>query len=302
MNIVKTTAVGIVVSAAIFLCLSLSARTAASAVAPDLKVTKTCAVNGPQSVLCTVTVSNIGTAASVSPITLTDVVSGAPSNGLFTGGGGTLPISCTPGAGPILPISCHAAASLAPSQSKTALFSFKLPNGGSFTNCATVTEGTSVGTNPDPNPANNTHICASVTVQSANAPDLQVAKTCVVNGPHSVLCTVTVTNIGTAASVSPITLTDVVSGAPSNGLYTGAGGTLPISCTPGAGPILPISCHAAASLAPSQSKTALFSFKLPNGGSFTNCATVTEGTSVGTNPDPNPANNTHICASVTVAP
>ena len=33
-------------------------------------------------------------------------------------------------------------------------------------NCVTVTEGASPGTPSDPNPANNTHICASVTVPS----------------------------------------------------------------------------------------------------------------------------------------
>jgi hypothetical protein len=290
----STRIVPVLIATATLMFAALWSTPASAAPAPDLKVTKTCVVTG-QSVLCTVTVSNIGTAASVSPITLTDVASGAPSNGLIVGAGGTLPISCTPGAGPILPITCHAATSLAPNQSKTALFSFKLPTGGSFTNCATVTEPQIATTLPDPNPANNTNICTPViNVPPPNGPDLKVTKTCAVTG-HSVLCTVTVKNIGTAASVSPINLTDTVSGAPSNGLYTGAGGTLPISCTPGAGPILPITCHAAASLAPNQSKTALFSFKLPHGGHFINCATVT-------NPDPNPANNTHICASVTVAP
>jgi len=132
----------------------------------DLSVTKTCAVNGPQSVLCTVTVTNLGPLPSVSPISISDIVTGAPSNGIYTGAGGTLPISCSPGAGPILPIACTANTSLAPSQSKNALFSFKLPSGGSFMNCVTVTEGASPGTPSDPNPANNTHICASVTVPS----------------------------------------------------------------------------------------------------------------------------------------
>lgn len=138
--------------------------TALAQIGPDLKVTKVCA-NGPlQSVLCTVTVTNIGSVPSVSPLSLTDVVTGAPANALFTGGGGTLPISCTPGAGPVLPIACSANIALLPNQPKTALFSFKLPTGGSFTNCATVTQAQNAATLPDPNPANNTNICTTITV------------------------------------------------------------------------------------------------------------------------------------------
>ena len=37
----------------------------------------------------------------------------------------------------------------------------------------------------------------------AAGPDLSVAKSCAVNGPQAVLCTVTVTNIGNVASVAP---------------------------------------------------------------------------------------------------
>jgi hypothetical protein len=267
---------------------------------PDLSVTKTCAINGPQSVLCTVTVTNIGTAASVNPMHLADVVSGAPSNGQYVGAGGTLPISCSPGAGPILPISCNANTSLTPGQSKNALFAFHLPTGGTFTNCATVTEGSNPGTSPDPNPGNNTNICTTITVPNPLHPDLSVTKTCAVTAPQYVHCIITVTNNGTAASVSPMHLADLVTSAPSNGQFVGGGGTLPISCSPGAGPILPISCNANASLAPGQSKNALFDFRLPTGGTFTNCATVTEGSNPGTAPDPNPGNNTNICTTITV--
>lgn len=150
------------IGAAIFL-VSLPV-TAQAQIGPDLKVTKVCA-NGPlQSVLCTVTVTNIGSVPSVSPLSLTDVVTGAPANALFTGGGGTLPISCSPGAGPVLPIACSANISMLPNQPKTALFSFKLPTGGSFTNCATVTQAQNAATLPDPNPANNTNICTTITV------------------------------------------------------------------------------------------------------------------------------------------
>ena len=108
-------------------------------------------------------------------------------------------------------------------------------------------------------------IALPVTAQAQTVPDLQVTKVCV-NGPlQSVLCTVTVTNLGTVPSFSPLKLTDVVTGAPADALFTGAGGTLPISCSPGAGPVLPIACSANISLPPNQPKTALFSFKLPTG-------------------------------------
>ena len=74
---------------------------------------------------------------------------------------------------------------------------------------------------------------------------------------------------------------------------------MPISCTPGAGPITPISCNANTVLQPgsANSKTALFSFHLPTGGTMTNCATVTTPQA-----DPAPANNTNICSTVTVPP
>lgn len=133
-----------------------------------MKVTKVCA-NGPlQSVLCTVTVTNIGTVPSVSPLSLTDVITGAPANALFTGGGGTLPISCSPGAGPVLPIACSANISLLPNQPKTALFSFKFPTGATFTNCATVTQGQNPLGTSDPNPANNTNICTTIVVPGSS--------------------------------------------------------------------------------------------------------------------------------------
>lgn len=141
-----------------------------------------------------------------------------------------------------------------------------------------------------------------VTAQAQPVPDLSVTKVCFNQPLQSVLCTVTVTNLGAVPSVSPLKLTDVVSGAPANALFTGAGGTLPISCSPGAGPVLPIACSANIALLPNQQKTALFSFKLPMGGSFTNCATVTQQNAAGTLLDPNPANNTNICTTVTVPP
>jgi uncharacterized repeat protein (TIGR01451 family) len=143
----------------------------------------------------------------------------------------------------------------------------------------------------------NNHACVNATVTSG--PDVSATKNCVVNGPQSVYCTITVTNNGTTPTTSPMHIADVVSGAPSNATLTGGGGTLGTSCTPGAGPITPISCNANTSLLPgsANSKTATFSFHLPTGGTMTNCATVTTPQT-----DPNPGNNTNICSTVTVPP
>ncbi len=134
---------------------------------PDLSVVNACAVNGPQSVLCTVTVTNIGGVPSVAPLTLVDTPS-APAGSTYTGGGGSLPISCALGAGPVLPISCTANKSLQPGESGTALFSFTVPKGGRFGNCVTVSASQNAATLPDPNPTNNTNICTSINVPSTS--------------------------------------------------------------------------------------------------------------------------------------
>jgi hypothetical protein len=47
------------------------------------------------------------------------------------------------------------------------LFSFKLPTGGTMTNCATVTTPQT-----DPSPGNNTNICSTVTVPPPQAPTM----------------------------------------------------------------------------------------------------------------------------------
>lgn len=130
-----------------------------------------------------------------------------------------------------------------------------------------------------------------------NGPDLSVTKTCAANGPQSILCTVTVTNIGAAPTLAPLTLSDTPS-APAGSTYTGAGGSLPISCSLGAGPVLPIPCSANISLQPQQSGTALFSFHVPDGGAFSNCVTATIPRNAANPGDLSPADNTDICTSL----
>ncbi|TXT39702.1 MAG: hypothetical protein FD135_2014 [Comamonadaceae bacterium] len=267
----------------------------------DLGVTKTCAINGAQSVLCTVTVTNNGLAASVSPISLSDIVSGAPADATYTGAGGTLPISCTPGAGPITPIACSANVSLAPSESKDALFSFSLPQGGTFTNCATVLQGNS-GTQPEANTADNTNICTTITVPppgTTTGADLVVTKNCALDpshGPQAVYCDVTVHNNGPLASGSPITVIDTPVSPPAGTLFTSSSGSF--MCSQTAGPVpASMACTYNGSIPVGQNGTTFYYFNLPQGGTFQNCATASQGSSV---VDPNPANNTNICATVVV--
>lgn len=138
---------------------------------PDLSVTKVCVVNAPQSVLCTVTIKNIGQVPSVSPLTLTDTPT-APAGSTYTGAGSNtgLPVSCSLGAGPVLPIPCTASKSMQPGESADVLFSFKVPSGGQFKNCVSVSQGSNAATPSDPNPANNTNICTTVDVPGGGGP------------------------------------------------------------------------------------------------------------------------------------
>lgn len=153
---------------ALFSLMALGAGTAfaQALIGPDLNVTKVCVVTAPQSVLCTVTIKNTGQVPSVSPLSLTDTPT-APPGSTYTGAGSNtgLPIGCSLGAGPVLPIPCTANKSLQPGESADALFSFKVPQGGTFRNCVTVSQGSNAATLPDPNLANNTNICTKIDTQ-----------------------------------------------------------------------------------------------------------------------------------------
>ena len=284
--------------------------------AADLSVTNACVAPAYAGVTCTVTIKNLGAGPSTAPIKIVDTINGAAADGYLAGAGGSLlPLTgCSPAqGGPIAPRTCTFNTSLAPGESKFFFFAFGFQHGGtiqggSFTsNCATVTEATGSGISPDPNPANNTNICASVISPPAPAADLSVTNSCKAPPYAGVTCTVTITNVGNGPSTAPITIVDTINGAAADGYLAGAGGSLlPLTgCSPAqGGPIAPRTCTFNTSLAPGESKFFFFAFGFQHGGtvqggSFTNnCATVTEATTSGA-PDPNPANNTHICASVT---
>lgn len=133
---------------------------------------------------------------------------------------------------------------------------------------------------------------------SATGPDLKVTKQCVSNGPHSVMCTVTVTNIGNMPSSSPVTLVDTPVAARGGSATYRSGGQLASGCTPSLlDPLGPTECIGQAPILPGQTVTARFGFELPAGGLFTNCVTVTQARQPGSRLDPVPANNTDICTT-----
>lgn len=137
----------------------VAAAVSAQPPAPDLRVEKSCRVDGPQSVLCTVTITNIGARATSSTINLTDTPT-APAGATFTGSSGNA--SCSPGAGPVLPITCTNIQSLQPGASVDVLFGFRAGPGGTFSNCATASQPRNAATVPDSDPSNNTNICTKL--------------------------------------------------------------------------------------------------------------------------------------------
>lgn len=273
---------------------------------PDLKVDNVCAINGPQSVLCTVTVKNIGGMASLAPMTIVDTSTVVAPTSLMAGHGGSLIPTCSPGpGGSIQPKTCTANVSLAPGESKFVFFGFGFGQGGSLTNCATVTQATPPSPKlADPNPANNTNICASVVVPPPPPPvgaDLGVTNTCALDpahGPQAVLCTVAVHNgSSNTYSGSPVTLTSNPVAPPPGTLFTSSSGSF--TCTAAAGPVpASMPCVYNNTIPFGQSVGASLYYNVAQGGTFQNCASVTQGMWV----DPSSANNTNICASIVVPP
>ncbi|MDD5333447.1 MAG: hypothetical protein PHS32_06850 [Rhodoferax sp.] len=273
---------------------------------PDLKVDNVCAINGSQSVLCTVTVKNIGGMASFAPMTIVDTSTVVAPNSLMAGHGGSLMPTCSPEpGGSIQPKTCTANVSLAPGESKFAFFGFGFGQGGSLTNCATVTQATPPSPKlADHDPSNNSNICASVVVPAPPPPtgaDLGMTNTCALDpahGPQAVLCTVGVHNgSSNTYSGSPVTLTSNPVAPPPGTLYTSSSGSF--TCTAAAGPVAAsMPCVYNNTIPFGQSVSASLHFNVAQGGTFQNCASVTQGNWV----DPSSANNTHICASIVVPP
>jgi len=207
----------------------------------------------------TLTVTNIGSAATTSTASVVDNIPGTLTIG-------TLPGGCT---ATIQQVTCTIAAPLAPN----APVSFTIPvtptaaaGGTTVTNTATVSGG---GDPACPAAAN----CTSTVGTPVGAPQLQIVKTAsapsfVVGAPASY--TLTVTNIGSAATTSTASVVDNIPG-------TLTIGTLPGGCSAAA---QQVTCTIAAPLAPNASA----SFAIPvtptaaaGGTTVTNTATVSGG-------------------------
>ena len=248
--------------------------------APSLELVKTASaatfvVGVPASY--TLTVTNTGSAATTAAATVSDDVPAALTLG-------TMPADCA-AAGQ--QVSCTIAAGFAPGAST----SFTIPvtptaaaNGTSLTNTATVIGG------GDPSCPGATH-CTSTVVTPTNAPALELVKTAsstafVVGVPASY--TLTVTNVGSAATSAIATVSDDVPASLTIG-------TLPADCAVSA---QHVSCEIAAGFAVGAST----SFTIPvtptaaaSGSSLTNTATVIGGG------DPSCPGAAH-CTSTVVTP
>ena len=271
---------------------------AEAAPGPDLKVTTGCQLdptNGPTAISCVINVSNIGNIPSVSPVTIIDNPSG-PAGTTFTSHSGTF--GCTTPTGPLpSAINCGAPLVIGPTQSGSTFLYFKLPpQGGTFTNCATATQGQNAATLPDPDPTNNTKICTSINVKGNDTktpPDLSLTKSCTKGANSSLTCTITVKNNGAIPTVAPLTIVDTISPVLQVTTLTGASGN--VSC-PGAGPVTqPITCSAQP-IAAGGTMVMLLSFKVTGKGTFSQCAKVQQGGPVA---EANLANNSS-CVKVTM--
>lgn len=132
---------------------------------PNLYVTIGCALApnvGPQAVSCHFDVGNGGTVPSAAPVTVT-LTPSMSAGSTYQGGSGTFPCSTPVGSMPAS-IACGSNLSLAPTQNGTTHLNFNVPQGGSFSLCATATQGSNAATLPDPNPTNNTNVCTKIMV------------------------------------------------------------------------------------------------------------------------------------------
>jgi len=263
----------------------------------DIQVQKSCNLypaNGPTAIRCRIDVSNIGTVASIAPLTIVDTPGGPAGTTYLGSPTSTFPCSNPPGPMPAT-LNCGANMSLMPgapmagSSSGSTFVDFRLPpTGGAFRNCARASSAQNPTTPGDVNPANN-QSCVSITVPPVvtGPPDISVTKACTKGANRSVTCTITITNNGTTAS-GPLSLTDTLSNVLPVTRYTGAGGTAGASCSAAQNPYAaPVTCTMPA-IPGGQTRTVLLAFTVTGNGVFANTVRVSQA---GTVPESNVTNN-----------
>jgi len=264
----------------------LAPVTAQAGPGPDVKIDKSCSLDpskGPTVVVCVINVANLGTVASVSPITITDTPTGPAGTTFLTQPGSTFP--CTPTSGPLPPsFTCTAPFALNPGgpmtggSSGSTFLTFTLPpTGGTLSNCATVTSGQNPTTPKDQNPANNGPSCSKVTVKGTGGggtPDLGVFKECKKHNATAITCSIKITNNGPGPSPIPLYLTDTISPIPPGTTYTGASGN--VSCSGGGTLAAPINCTVNQAIPAGQSITVLMSFSFKGKVAFKQCAKISQ--------------------------
>jgi uncharacterized repeat protein (TIGR01451 family) len=245
-------------------------------VAPDLAIAKTHSGNAQQGQIgfvYTITVQNVGNAATSGLVTVSDTLpAGLTATGVSGGGW-----SCSGGATPTCTRSDALGAGASyPPITLTVNVAANAP--ANITNTATVSGGGDINT------ANNTASDPTLVVPAGGGADLAIAKTHAGNaraGQIGFVYTITVNNVGTIASSGTVTVTDLLPPKLTATAISGAGWACSLGATP--------SCSRSDALAPNASYPPI-SLTVNVAGDappiITNTATVSGGS------DFNPANNT----------
>jgi uncharacterized repeat protein (TIGR01451 family) len=262
--------------------------------APDLSITKVGVVSG-NTVTYTITATNNGPVPAPGPIVMQDSLPSAPAGVLFSVATGSSSSCSGVGAGPVV---CTSGTALAVGGQLTYTITLTVPaGGGTVTNCASVTQGSTGTTSGESNLANNRG-CATNTIVAVVAPDLSITKVGVVSG-NTVTYTITATNNGTVPAPGPIVMQDSLPSAPAGVLFSGATGSSGTCSGVAAGPMV---CSSSAALAAGGQLSYTITLTVPaSGGTVTNCASVTRGVDAATPLETNLTNN-RACATNVVPP
>lgn len=263
---------------------SSTAGTTVVAAAPDLAIAKSHsgnAVQGQTGFTYTITVSNVGTVPSSGTVTMQDVLPAGMTATALSGIGW----SCNVGT-----LTCDRADALAAASSYPVI---TLTVNVAADAAPVVVNTATVANAGDTNPANDTAVDVTNVSPAAAGPDLTIAKTHSGNakqGQTGFVYTITVRNVGAAATTGTVTVTDTLPPSMTATAISGSGWSCVVSATP--------TCTRSDALAaggtyPVITLTVTVAGDAP--ASVTNTATVSGGGDV------NPANNTASDATTVVS-